>query len=287
MISDGAWLLPVLEPVCFAILAVWLVLRFRAERTASDKRALALELVTIAVAAFIGEATCVRLYGFYAYASVWRVFIDVVPLAVVCIWPVVIRSLLDLLRPLAPRPHLRAALLAVLVAVDASLIEPISVAAGLWWWTEPGPFLVPVIGVVGWGFFALGCGLCVKDDRVSPWAVLVAPLLTHALLLASWWGAFKHLSRMQNEGVWVVLAWIGSACVAVWFLRSRAPPLLDVMLRAPAAAFFFLLLALFARTDTALVLYAVAFAPPWLVLVFRSARPARAARVGPVATSGA
>jgi hypothetical protein len=259
--------LSVLEPLCFSILALWLALRFWIEK---DRAALAKELVIIAAAAWFCEATCVRLYGFYAYASVWRVFIDVVPLAVVCIWPVVIRSVLDLTRPLQARPLPRAALVTALVTVDAALIEPISVAAGLWWWTEPGPFLVPVIGVLGWGLFALGCALFMRDGRVHWHALVAAPLLTHGLLLAAWWGAFKWLPRMEPVLPWVIGAALGSLAVCALLLaRGVRVPRRDVMLRAPAAMFFFVLLFVFAREQTMLVAFALAFAPPWLALLWR------------------
>lgn len=260
--------LTILEPLCLSILALWLVLRFRIEK---DRAALAKELAVIAVAAWIGEASCVRLYGFYAYASVWRVFIDVVPLAVVCIWPVVIRSVLDLTRPLEARPLPRAALVAALVTVDAALIEPISVAAGLWWWTEPGPFLVPVIGVLGWGMFAFGCAFFVRQGRVHWHALVAAPLFTHALLLASWWGAFKWMPRMEPVLPWVLAAALGSlAACALLVARGVRVPRHDVWLRAPAALFFFVLLFVFSREQTLLVAFALAFAPPWLVLVWRA-----------------
>ena len=53
------------------------------------------------------------------------------------------------------RSSSRVALLgAAIVLADASLIEPIAVRAGLWRWTEPGLFAVPLVGIVGWAFFA-------------------------------------------------------------------------------------------------------------------------------------
>jgi hypothetical protein len=270
-----AWI----EPLAFALVCVWLALRFRREH---NRPRLALQLVSIAIAAWIGEMTCVRFTHFYAYASVWRVFVDVVPLAVVCIWPIVIRSSLDLVvavRPLpetaatpslrGPWPWRHALAVGALVTLDASIIEPIAVHTGLWWWTEPGPFDVPLIGVLGWGVFAFFCVLFSLRANI----IAFAPALMHVALLALWWGALKWLPSFPDaEPVLVALAVTGSLIAAVVFARgTRAmPSRSDVVSRAPAAAFFFVLLAVYCRDAHALIAYAIAFAPPWLVLVARA-----------------
>lgn len=250
-----------IELACVAIVSVWLALRFAAE---PERRALAVRLLVVALAAWIGEESCIRLYGFYSYAAGWHARLLDVPLAIVCIWPIVIQSALDLTRRVSGAR--RALLAAGLVVVDASLIEPIATASHLWTWLEAGPFSVPHLGVLGWGFFALGVAFVVEKRA---WLALVAgPAAAHLLLLASWWGAFRWLPAGEDPRPLVVLVALGSAGVALWLWR-RPPALLrrDVWLRAPAAGFFFVLLALYAREDRWLVAYALAFAPPWLVLL--------------------
>ncbi|MCC7075221.1 MAG: carotenoid biosynthesis protein [Deltaproteobacteria bacterium] len=252
-----------IEPACFAIAALWLALRLVAER---DRRGLVLRLLVVAAASWMGEESCIRLYGFYGYAKLWQLRLLDVPLAVVCIWPIVVQSALDLTR--AVRTPRRALVAAALVTVDASLIEPISTRIGLWTWFHAGPFSVPVVGVLGWGCFALGVALVI--ERRPLWALVVAPAVTHLCLLAAWWGALRWLPPGEGELPWIALAALGS-CAAAVLLWRRPPPVLvrDVWLRAPAAGFFFALLALFARDDLLLVAWALAFAPPWLVLLAR------------------
>ena len=258
-----------IELSCVGILGLWLVLRFARE---PKRAALAMRLLCVAAAAWLGEESCIRLYGFYGYAAGWHAWLLDVPLAIVCIWPVVIQSALDLSR--AATERWRALLAAGLVIVDAGLIEPIATASRLWTWLQPGPFSVPVVGVLGWGFFTLGVALVL--ERRAWLALVVGPALTHLLLLASWWGAFRWLPAVEDPRPFVAVALLGSMAVALRLWR-RPPSVAgrDVLLRAPAAAFFFVLLALFARDDPWLVAWALAFAPPWLVLL-ASARRARA-----------
>ncbi len=281
-LSSGA-----LEPACAVIVATWVVMRVRREAPGA-RAAFAARLAAVAAAAWIGEETSIRLYDFYGYAPGWSAFLDRVPLAIVCIWPVVVLSALDLARALVrarPRakrgPALTAFTAMLLVIADASLIEPIAVKSGLWSWTEPGPFHVPVVGVLGWGFFTLGAALLLERTRAQPrravvrdlGVVVAGPLAAHALLLASWWLALRWLPRGVDATPFVVVAWLLSAGLAV--AAARGPVRLrldDLLLRAPAAAFFFVLLALYARDDVRLCAYAVAFAPPYLVLTARATK---------------
>lgn len=272
-----------IELSCVGILSLWLLLRFARER---QRAALAMRLLCVAGAAWLGEESCIRLYGFYCYAVGWHAWLLDVPLAIICIWPVVIQSALDLSR--AATGWRRAALAAGLVVVDAGLIEPIATASHLWTWLEPGPFSVPILGVLGWGFFTLGVALVV--ERRAWLALLVGPALTHLLLLASWWGAFRWLPATEDPRLFVAAALLGSLAVALRLWRR--PPAVarrDVLLRAPAAAFFFVLLALFAREHGWLVAWALSFAPPWLVLLasVRRAQPSTATAASTAAASTA
>jgi hypothetical protein len=267
-----------LQLACVAIVVAWMLLRVRRE---SDKGAFLARFVWLAVAAWLGEESCIRLYGFYFYSPGWIGFLDKVPVAIVCIWPVVVLSATDLARGLVgeageARRISFAALVCALVVADASLIEPIAVAAGLWRWTVPGPFHVPLIGILGWGFFAFGAALV----RGRPAVLVVGPLAAHALLLAGWWLAFRWLPRGVDEAPFVVAAGLLSAGLT-WAVLARRVSLsrADLLTRIPGAVFFFVLLAVFARQQVPLVLYALAFAPPYLALTARSTPEAPRAAV--------
>src|SRR5205085_2655566 len=73
-----------IEFAAAAIVVAWVFMRLRRE---TEKRAFVVKLASVAIAAFIGEETCIRLYGFYGYSPSWHAFLDRVPLAIVCIWP--------------------------------------------------------------------------------------------------------------------------------------------------------------------------------------------------------
>jgi len=275
----------VLQIACFAIVLSFLVFRARLE---ADPLALYRRMFLLALSAWIGEDTCIRAYGFYAYSPSWWLFLDRVPLLIILIWPVVIQSARDLASCLWPgreRPSARRVALTVfaLVLADASLIEPIAVASGLWHWTEPGLFAVPPIGILGWAFFAAIAVYLFERAawKHKPWSeaiVLVAgPAGTHALLLAAWWAAFRWINVPIPAWPASALAWILSMALAARAIqqgtRQRVPPVL-LWLRVPAALFFFVLLAIHGRDNPLLVVYALAFAPPYLaILSIGRARP--------------
>lgn len=214
------------------------------------------ELLSLTVASILAEDTVIRAYGFYEYSPSWTVFIDKVPLMIGVIWPVVIFSAYDLAKHVrGPRPLITAAI----VLFDASLIEPISVRAGLWWWNAPGLFGVPPIGVMGWAVFAF---LAVQKPR---WAPLYAPLGSHLILVALWWMFFRWVNVELPVWPCVLALWALSVVLAT---RGRLGiPRVELYLRVPAALFFFVLLAIHARTDGALIAWAIAFAPPYLAQI--------------------
>jgi hypothetical protein len=266
-----------LQVACIAIVALFLAFRARLE---ARPLALFRRLLLLAAAAWLGEDTCIRAYGFYEYSQSWWLFLDRVPLLIVLIWPIVIQSARDLATCLWPgRDHPSAVKVALasfgLVLADASLIEPIAVQAGLWRWTEPGLFSVPPIGILGWAYFA---GIAVYTFERAAWAgrpwqeallLLAAPAGAHVLLVASWWGALRWVNVPLPPWPAPVLLWLLSAALTVQAVRARAsqrvPPVL-LWLRLPAALFFFVLLALRGRHHLPLVAYALAFAPPYLAL---------------------
>jgi hypothetical protein len=271
----------VLQLSCAAILALFVVVRVRRD---PDPGRVLRRLALLAVASWIGEESCIHGYGYYFYSDEWSLRIDRVPLLIPLIWPIVILSAHDLARFVSrvnnrpPRAFVVPLLGAAIVLADASLIEPIAVASGLWTWTQPGLFAVPLIGIAGWSFFA-GAAIAVFDraDRLAaapPAArealvLVVAPAATHALLLATWWLLFRWIQGPVAPWPVVALAWALSIALAVsaWRtgVRARIPPVF-MWLRVPAAGFFFVLLALHGRSLAPLVAYALAFAPPYLAM---------------------
>jgi hypothetical protein len=271
-----------LQLVCIAIVVAYVAIRARPRE---GRAAVLMRLALLAVAGWIGEDSVIRAYGFYGYSKDWWCFLDQTPLLIVLIWPAVIDSAHLLARRLLQRGppgtahSLRVALLAgAVVLSDAALIEPIAVHARLWSWTSGGIFEVPPIGIVGWAFFAAAAVATFELVPRGPLVVVVAPLATHVLLVASWWMLFRWLPGVPGLWAVVVAAWVLLSPVAAFAWATgvgRRLPLVDLLARAPGAAFFFVLLALTARDLVPLVLYAVAFALPYLALLARRA-PERA-----------
>ncbi len=265
----------VLEFVCAAIVCSYVVWR---GRQTGDRRRFLTQLVLLACAGWVAEDTVIHAYGFYSYSPRWSVFVDQVPLMVLLIWPVVIHSAWGLTRHLDAHASTRRVAIVggAIVLSDASLIEPIAVAAGLWQWHEPGIFGVPPIGILGWALFAAACIYLLErssDHAATPTrvgALLLAPAAwTHVSLLALWWAGFRQANETVPPNPVVGLAWVVSIALTAAVVRARAWRLVPSNLlvqRIPAALFFFVLLGLYAREQTTLVLYALAFAPPYLAL---------------------
>lgn len=271
----------VLEIACALIVILFVVTRARL-----DERPLQFlrRLLLLSLTSWIAENSVIHAYHFYQYDPSWSLFVDQVPLMIVIIWPVVIHSAWDLVCRLRGGPSAAAALLAALmVLADASLIEPIAVQAGLWSWNEPGLFEVPPVGLLGWSYFA---GLCLLVLHLSQrwgergWLVeltmLFIPILvTHLLLLATWWGLLRWVNHTIPPWPVVGLVWliaIGLAVLAWRSPASRRVPRVEMMLRVPAAGFFFVLLGIYGRSVPELVAYALAFAPAYIALTWRAHR---------------
>ena len=146
------------ELACAAIVLLYAFVRLRAP--GASRGAIAARLLVLVCAAWVGEDSVIRAYGFYGYAPEWSLFVDRVPLLIVAIWPVVIDSAHVLARSLvadASRASRVALAGGLIVLADASLIEPIAVHAHLWSWSAANAravFEVPAIGILGWGYFA-------------------------------------------------------------------------------------------------------------------------------------
>jgi hypothetical protein len=253
------------ECACLAILALGVFLRRRLPGWSDWKR----DAVPVFLGAWLAEASCITAYGFYDYSPRWHAFVGTVPLLVPAIWIFVVLSARDV----AANLGLPAWCAGLLVWYDASLIEPTATHAGLWRWHEAGPFAVPWIGTLGWGLYAVAAILWRQrlGDRWRWWLLVLAPLTTHFLLLAVWWGALRWIGRTVPEPWTVALgSWLVAAVLAgvLW----RAGRTLDwrvALPRVAPAGFFFALLA-WSSADGVLWTYAGAFALPWLaVLVHR------------------
>lgn len=241
-----------------------------ATRERGGRVALALDYAVLAVAAWIGEESCVALYRFYAYADGWHVHVDLVPILVPLIWPLVVLSARAVAPVVAPRagPLARAAVAGAIVVFDASLVEVVAVRAGLWSWAEPGHLGVPVIGILGWGFFAFGALAVIERSRP---AVLVAgPVAAHVLIQLAWWGCFRWFVRGALGPVGFVLLGAGAVAFAIAAIRARVAgrtmPPATWGPRVLAAVLFVGLLATTAPTDGALWLHAAFVAVPYLVI---------------------
>jgi hypothetical protein len=271
-----------LELACVAILLVYGVVSWR---TVEDRKRFVSEYATIWAAAWIAEDTCIRLYGFYGYAPEWSVFLDQTPLLITLIWPTVILSARDLARALGA-PSTRVPLAgAALVLADAALIEPIAVSAGLWTWTEPGLFGVPVIGILGWSLFAWAALNLLERNTFLPQAgastarasatrrllvcLVGAPVATHVLLLTTWWGCFRWIPREVPPIPAIVFVGGLSLALTGAAVQRRLRQRLTWKVygpRIPAALFFFALLSLHGGESPLLVAWALAFVPPYMTL---------------------
>lgn len=265
-----------LEAACAVIVAQYL---FASLRGAARPRDVLARAALLMVASFCAEDTVIRAYGFYGYAPEWSVFVDKVPLWILIIWPVVILSAQDLAAALGYTGRWAHALAtAAIVFADAWLIEPVSVHAALWSWTEPGIFDVPPVGVLGWAIFAgLITALLPRGETLRPGRAVVivvgSVVGTHLLLLASWWGVLRWVSGPIGDGV-AIGGVVASATLAVVALaRSPRPagvPRALLLPRIPAALFFVALVALWGGERPALFAWVAAFVPPWLVLMARA-----------------
>jgi hypothetical protein len=262
-----------LELACAAIVLLYLGL---AARRSQSYRSVLTRYSVIAATAWCAEDSCIRLYGFYHYSKEWSVFLDQTPIMITLIWPVVILTAYDFVLALRFDSQRAAIWTGIVVVSDAALIEPISVMASLWRWTEPGAFGVPPIGVLGWGLFAflvvrLGLLSAASDQQHRiKWSERlvragVVLTLTHTGLLLLWWVIFRWCNHVIPDVAAVAGAWTLSISGVALAIRHRIrcdslAPLLD---RAPGAVFFFVLLGLLTDPTLALVAFSCAFPVSW------------------------
>lgn len=231
-------------------------------------RVLAEEGVLTALGGLLGELSILHVYGFYRYADGWSSFVDLMPLMVALVWGYVIASARELAAFIDPRrpPWLVGAI----VLFDAALIEPVASRAGLWTWDDGGLWSVPWIGWLGWGIYAAAASYCLDRPRWRRLTPLVAPVLTHVGLLATWWGALRWIARdAAPDAVLVTASVVVALALSIGAMRVRPLPLLVLLPRAPAGLLFFGLLPVVAPTP-AFLLYVAPFLGPWAVLMVRA-----------------
>ena len=266
--------MPFLEPAALSIVTFYVV--FRALVHPESGRFLA-RLALLCGASWTAEESCILLYSVYSYSPCWGLFLGHVPILVIVIWPVVIHSAWDLASQLRPARRLVPLAAAAIVSTDASFIEPLAVSLGLWSWNQPGIFGVPAIGILGWAYFAF---LCIylfeklnahKNSKLQESLVLVLPFLgTHLLVLGTWWGALRWIRSPLDPMIAAGVAWVLSILLVCVVLRNSTGRRVEretLLLRLPAALFFFALLALKPGTSALLWAYASAFVPPYLTLM--------------------
>jgi hypothetical protein len=267
---------PWFQPACVAVILLTLASFLRRE----DRGLRLAAYGALAAAGWIGEETCIRFYAHYGYAPAWRPFVGHVPLLVALIWPLVILSARDVARALAPG-HPRALVAAAVVLWDASLVEVVAVRAGLWSWAEGGYLAVPLVGLLGWAYFAAAAVALIdradaalragRRGMAAGWlalTVVLTPLATHAALLASWWGLLRWTLRGEAGAAGLGAAVVLGAALSALALRlrgARALPLAVAGPRVLAAALFFALLASLGPSP-ALWAHAAVVGVPYLIV---------------------
>lgn len=263
--------------VATVLLTLVVMARSRSPKT------LVVEYVSLAVAGWLGEESMIAAYHFYSYSPGWDLRLVDVPVLVPLIWPLVVLSAKDVVGALTARRHVsrvvRAGLVGAFVVFDASLVEVVAVRAGLWSWAEPGYLGVPLIGILGWGFFAAFAVFpmlnAAADPPLAPTpsrvlaTIVSGPLGAHLLVEAAWWGVFRHTLRGDlgfTPGRILAAGLVPLLLALVARRRGLALPLSIAAPRIVAALLFFALLVWNAGAETALLAHALAVAVPYTLL---------------------
>jgi len=135
-----------------------------------------------------------------------------------------------------------------------------------------------LIGVLGWGYFAVGAAAAL--DLRSAWryaaVLLIGPIAAHALILSSWWLLFRWTLRGEHGSASVVgIALMGLAAAALVLRARRAGRVVPMAITGPrmtAALLFLALFVLYGRDDwrvwthviaISLAQMASSFGAPW------------------------
>ena len=264
-----------LELAALPIIACYVLFRALSD---PRPRQFLIRLLLIVAAGWIAEESAVMLFGFYEYNPCWNLFLLHVPITVILVWPAVVHSAWDLASQLKiERKRFVPLATAAIVFTDASLIEPIAVNAGLWVWHQPGLFGVPPVGIFGWAFFAFFCTRGMeKEHSRTGWthhgliSLLVPVVGTHLLLFVTWWSALRWINRPVDPKVGIILVWALSFLLVSIIIRRKPGAWVEkktLLLRLPATLLVFTLLALNIGPAGELLLYTLAFVPPYLTLM--------------------
>ena len=256
------------------------------------RRQFIIRIILVCAASWITEESCIRLYDFYDYSTNWVLFLAHLPLLVIVIWPIIVHSAWNLASQIVQPGCSRLVPLtaAAIVLTDASLIEPVGVQTGLWSWNQPGLFDVPPIGIFGWAYFAFLCVLFFEQRKRrngAKWVnllILIVPVIgTHMLLLITWWGAFRWFKISIDPMLAAGIAWALSLSLVSVILKHRTGTRIKrktLLLRLLGALLLFTWLALNSNESALLIVYATAFAPPYLTLMAQQYFPASPATSG-------
>jgi uncharacterized membrane protein len=276
-----------LELVALAIIVIYLAVYTLGQ---PEKGEFFIRLVLVSAASWIAEESCILSYRFYSYSPTWTLFLADVPLLVIVIWPIIVHSAWDLASQMLQPGHRFVPLAgAAIVLTDAFLLEPVGVHIGLWSWKEPGIFEVPPIGILGWAYFAFLCMLHFGKGRrrsgtrrTNLFIPLIPVLGTHLLLLITWWAALRWAKITVDPRLAVGVAWMVSILLVYAILRNRTGTRVEkktLWLRLLGALFLFTWLALNGDDSKFLIVYGVAFAPPYLTLMTQQYMLGRKQRV--------
>jgi hypothetical protein len=263
--------LTLFELLSVVVIAATLAAMARRRGSTGGWQVLLQDYAALALAGWIGEESCILLYRHYAYADGWHLRLHEVPLLVPLIWPLVILSAREVCSGLFPSAtqRWRPLIVGAIVVIDASMVEVLAVRAGMWRWAEPGHLGVPLIGILGWGFFAAAAELVLGSDRKERRALVIvaAPALTHLALVLVWWGGLRWIARGSLEPASLVaVAALSVLATALVIARRRAGHAIERAVAGPrvfAAALFFALLVSTAARDLPLWAHVVAVAVPY------------------------
>jgi hypothetical protein len=262
--------------IAFCIVIIYLLYWFVREH---DARSFFMKFAVISAASWIAEETSIRMYHFYQYSPDWILFLGHVPVLVILIWPLVIHSGWELASQSMAKNRRHVHLVAALIIwIDASLVETISVKAGFWSWNAVGVFGVPLIGIFGWLYFSILSILILRIERVRKvgigklFFILTSIVLgTHLLIVATWWLVFRWILFPIDEVFIAAMAWLISTSLVYFIQRRNLGIHMDgkaLVIRVPPVVLF-LTLYLQGSPDTFHTAYASAFSFSYLFLIYR------------------
>ena len=238
-----------------------------------------LKFTAISIASWIVEETSIRAYHSYQYSPDWNLFLGHVPILVILIWPLVIHSGWELASRLMGKNERHARFVAALIIwIDASLVETISVKAGFWSWNAPGIFGVPLIGIFGWVYFSMLSIFILRLKRVKKgeiakliFTLSITVCGTHGLIIATWWLIFRWIIFPVNTVFITAIAWFISV-LFIYFIHQKnlgvnmGPKIL--VMRIPPVVLFYILY-LMGSPDVFHTAYALAFTVPYFFLIYK------------------